>query len=270
MAVKLDLIKNASATNTVNSFDLVRNAYISGITASNDYDYILQAFSAAGLPAVGDAHPSALPIAANTYCTRRTYKETGNRSTAIIELVYQRNILSAEGQTIYEFGTNLTSEENNFDANGMPISVGYKPAGGTLKKYYPRFPALRPQSVLRATRIEYGYINIAAASYVGCVNSAAWAGGKKLQWMCTSINMISQDGGRSYRTTYEFTFNPMAWVARCFYLDRDGNIADTIATHYADNANPYGTGVALDPTDKGWKIAKPYSELNFSSTFGNP
>ncbi len=269
--VKLDLIKDSSATETFQNFALNRLAYISGITASNSYDYIIQAFSASGLPEIGDAHPSALAAAENVVCHQRTYKPTGNNSTAIIELLYKKNVLTAEGQTVYEFGTNMISEETNLDANGNLMSVT-KQAEGALTSAileYCTANVLKPQSILRATRMEYGSLNINAAKYPGAVNNANWAGGARRTWLCSAINCISEDGGRSYKTSYEFTYNPNGWVARVFYKTSYGKIMKSTADDYALVADPFSND-ANKLSGDGWHIYFPYSELNFSSTFGNP
>ena len=78
-----------------------------------------------------------------------------------------------------------------------------------------------PRMVLSLDRKENGTPGALARTYVGAVNVSPIWGDPERTWLCSRIEGVSNDGGRTYNVTYEFVLNPDGWDAGIVFIDSE-------------------------------------------------
>jgi hypothetical protein len=77
----------------------------------------------------------------------------------------------------------------------------------------------RPSVVLRVSRMEKGSPDGKARLYVGTVNSKPIGFDPARSWLCTRIDGTSNDGGETYKVSYEFQYNRDLWIFIGIWID---------------------------------------------------
>ncbi|MHC4145162.1 MAG: hypothetical protein ACYSUD_10330 [Planctomycetota bacterium] len=106
--------------------------------------------------------------------------------------------------------------ETSFDEFGDPI-----PRAESSKRVeqVQRARISIPQLVLRVQRMEKGSPDQKARDFVGTVNSKAIGIDGPRTWLCTRVDGTSNDGGDTYKVTYEFQYNKELWIFIGIWID---------------------------------------------------
>lgn len=110
---------------------------------------------------------------------------------------------------------------------------------------------LVPVVTWRCTRRERESPRGRSKRFVGKVNDSNWNGEPPRTWLCTRIDGRSDDGGKTYITTYEFAFKEDTWDVDLVFTDQETGKPPV------DADNPKGNGVL-----RGLKV---YFEENFAA-----
>lgn len=178
------------------------------------------AYQESDIPKRGQPHPSIPDVQADTI---NVVMEDTDK--AIITVTYRQlsgfklNINDTEPCQI-EVGSSVAEFETQLDLNGDQITVKHiatdisstgvatprtiGPQPGTVKVQVPCLS-------LRFSRRERKDPRKNAMEYTGTVNTGRWLDGDTHTWLCRAINGVSDDGGKSFRVTYEFQYLPDTW-----------------------------------------------------------
>lgn len=135
-------------------------------------------------------------------------------------------------QVIITGGSSLTNAETNLDRNGNVIVTQYtypdpyKEAphlAGETFQHGAMIQKLVPTSRISLTRLEDETPLFFSSVYVGRINSTPFLGAPAGFWMCTEIPFDSQDGGKTYRTTYSFEFKYDSWQQQVVFITESGD-----------------------------------------------
>lgn len=139
------------------------------------------------------------------------------------------------------FGT-LETVRTNTDKDGNKIVVTV-PAGQAGKDITPLVDVQLPRFGFRVTRVEASRPDNAARRFVGKVNSTPFAGQPAGEWLMGPIRGRSDDGGDTYRVTYDLFYNPEDWTSKLRWEDGDGRFYDPVVVvemYNGENFNDLG------------------------------
>ena len=230
------------------------------------------AYQESEIPKRGDPHPTIPNLQADTVAVAMN-----DANKALITVTYRQlsgfklNINDTEPCQI-EIGSSVVEIETPFDVNGEEILLTHTaydvspgvaatataaaiPAGspipriigpqqGKIKKQVPILSA-------RFSRRERSAPLEKSLEYTGTVNGGTFLGGAARTWLCRAINGVSDDGGLSYRVSYEFQYSS----------ERYGWDAIAIATDPTKNNEP----VVKPIWDKGIKRVYTYLQKSFEN-----
>jgi len=236
---------------TISSDGAVLRFFISGLT-KNDHSALKEAYFASGLPYVplvgngagptGDKHP----FVEGLFAVSLTVDEMAGQFGAYATVTYSPqnvNGSSDSGKPSISISTRTSSVLTELDADGNPIVVYFNtqsddvntpPAaadrklagalfggnakgeqGGEVEKQI-------PVTTLRIERTELESPLQKSVYYVGTVNMNTWSRVQKHGWLCTGIDGSSEDGGKTYKTAYEFSFIRDSWNKIAAWVKPDG------------------------------------------------
>jgi len=89
---------------------------------------------------------------------------------------------------------------------------------------------MRPQSTRALQKILSYDPQGLADTYAGKINSSLWQGKAAKTVLCTAIRGYSDDGGDTYKTTFEYQYNSKTWVGEAVFIKDDGKPPDTTDT----------------------------------------
>lgn len=129
-------------------------------------------------------------------------------------------------------GARLQPVTRSLDFAGNQITTEHTyvetdPSGNTTRNELVTQPAeveaLIPTTVLAVTRTESDSPLTFAKDFVGFLNNSTFAGEATRKWLCTAIDGVSDDGGNTYETTYEFEFRNDGWDVEVVHIDPQTN-----------------------------------------------
>jgi hypothetical protein len=226
-----DVIDGSRGELTVHGWDLERIAIVTGVSGDG-HAKVINATNDAGMPNIGDAHPSR----STCYLTRISPEQLTS------EEVHFRLYYSDRG--IAEFGwapdtiqgnCTVSQQDVNVDADNYLTQVSYTyPADyaydanlANTEVIHTQFvPKLIPELILTIKKIEYSNPSAVAREYIGTVNLAGWAGdwtATARTWLCTGIDWISHNQGISYEVVYTFQYRPDGWDSTLNFIDPHTN-----------------------------------------------
>jgi len=255
MAVLKDILDNPTGRFTFDGWTLERTAVVTGVTGSG-HTKILNAMNTAGIPALGDQHPSGAD------CYLREAIPTADSSDIVrIRLVYAdpANMSHRQQLDTIEVGGTLSQISTNKDRFGAIMYTSYDyPAdyeygddlagktidqGGLASIFTPEHTKIK-------SRLEYSDPSTTAEDFVGAVNTAGWNLAPSAlvgTWLCTGILGRSNDGGMSFVVTYSFQYRADSWATEIIFIDpRTGKPPDDLVA------------------DTGYKSYEHYNIMNFN------
>ena len=206
---------------------IVRKFIISEISG-NRPDIIPNAVFASGVPKVGDIHPTV----EFQICTSITTEVIGAVEVAV-NVTYSSAEFAVDEEAqvhITISGTVQSVVTNEFFVSGekqlMILEYEYPadedPEGTAIaKKIVPTASKEQALIVVTLRRLESKTPLNKAAKFVDKTNSKTFLGTGKKTWLCTSINGVSSDGGKTYEVTYVFEYRREDWDVVLAFTDKD-------------------------------------------------
>ena len=124
MAILADLIEGNSGKYTANGWEgVTRIALVSGLAGGTVTNQLNAAMTAAGLPSIGDEHPSYENVT-----LRSIVPESLSGDVVRLRLEYaEQDELDSSTETQFSVGTTVSQSETSLDSAGDEITLRYKP-----------------------------------------------------------------------------------------------------------------------------------------------
>lgn len=234
----VDITDGPSVELTKDGYRAVRVAKVSNLKGDGAAR-LFWAINAVGVPKYGELHPviTNLPVS-------RVHAALASEGTTDIAIVTCEYFFPVGGNLHFaniegiresslpqlEITSTVQSARTQFDYQGNQILLDYireDPDNETSTPLPTQSGDVEyqlPMMVFRFSRREPAniYIGDRARDYVGKVNSVAIFGESGTRfWLCTRIDGVSDDGGLTYNTAYEFQRHPDTWDATVVYVDPD-------------------------------------------------
>lgn len=215
-----DLIEGTSVSEDKNGIKAVRAFLV------EDSSGMAEALSST--PAVFDFHPdyttiqvvskSVTPLGPSTYKVSVNYEPIES----------DQSTTSSEEDTTINIGAAVAQVTSNKDVDGNTVTIknAKSEKGDKLEDKSGLFEVYRPQTSISFSRRENsdgGKPKSDNLDVIGKINNAPFFGYVEKSVLCTGVQAVSNDGGVTYQTTYEFQINPNLWVIDLIYTDEDGN-----------------------------------------------
>jgi len=267
-----DLIKDSGLEVDDGTISIRRSFVVRDISASGDADpsVLWQAFTASGIPPKNSPHPVV------TICRAKRFSVVGmsnNMAAVVVTYIYEgRDQNGAEGWVV-QFDSNVRSETTDVERDEItPLNVfwsGAKDKDGALKPQIAPVQVYKPakrlvfkrrwqggQQVLGIQTLSYPtYPETLQDRFLGKVNLSAFRGGIPHTWLCSGIDAITTDYGRSYEITANFDYRQETWDIWAIYRMASGG--------YPPNAKRV-------PEDGYKRFTKLYYEADFSEFLNLP
>lgn len=183
------------------------------------------AYQESEIPKRGDPHPTIPNLQADTVSVNMD-----DANKALITVTFRQlsgfklNINDTEpcqiegGSAVAEFDTQLDLFGNQITLKHIAYDVAPSTAsnpGALVPRTIGPQPGTVRQQVscpfMRFSRRERLNPRRKSTEYTGAINSGRWLDGDSHTWMCRGINFVSDDGGKSYRVTYDFQYLADTW-----------------------------------------------------------
>jgi len=217
--VRIDRIEGSACRLSADGLEADRVATVSGLSG-HAADRLHAAVEAAGIPRIGDAHPTI----AGLYAHRIEVVPDG--ATAAVVTIHYRSRSAEMGEVpVVEVGSSVVQTTTDTDEVGRRIAVSYSPTGTStdMKTQGARLSVLAPQTTLRFARTEDANPLAKARSFAGTINKTAVFDSDAGTWLCTAIGGRSIGGGGAYEVTYEFQYQDQGWQPTASYTDPQTN-----------------------------------------------
>lgn len=192
-------------------YHVTRIVIVTDITPSGNDSVVYDAITDAGMPAIGDAHPTISTIKLKEINGRAI-----SQTKAKLSLAYSRddNDTTTKSESVARISASTSTEDVNTDKNGDAMETVYSVANSLASwtEYNEQFTAEVERPRLN---FEFGYktslhpisdIN----AYLGKVNSTVWNGYAANTILCSNIT-VDQEGG-DYSVNFSFVYNADTWI----------------------------------------------------------
>lgn len=228
-AVVGDIIDGARAEISTTGLRATRIAHVEGLISKGSAG-LFEAMNASGIPRHGEPFPD-IP---NLWVTgvEAVYEPDSNTQARVIirygfpdiDVGYFDNEPSETTTPRLEVSSSVQSTTTNKDVHGKVFVIDNyhkefrEPDGTPIGTNALPEPAQggevnfqQPTATVRYFRREPGSPGLKSKQYVGTINASPVFGDPAHFWMCTRLDGSTDDGGRSYNTTYEFQRHPDSW-----------------------------------------------------------
>ncbi len=263
----------------------VRNAIVSNIdvpASGYDANVLIKSLAAAGLPQLGDLHPSigncrvqrhVVRGLASNQCTIAIYYETPQTGAFAVSPV---------GTFVLRDASALTTEETQVTytgavAKGQPLLIKYKPTSGSNQQPVSHVASVQhlvPLRVLSASAVLNSKPPDTMLSAIGRVNASWWQGLPEGYWLCAGItSQIQQQNGSLAIYTCEASFitkQARDWSSFVTFKDERGRVPADISKDDVALLQGYSYGSVLGSpaTANGLLKCALYDRSDFPSLFG--
>ena len=258
MTIQIDITEGTTINHDADGYSLDRMAIVTGVTGSANAR-IYNAVNDAGLPSLGDAHPTITDIYLNnkrgdalepevvqvtlSYSSIRGYPGTTN------------TLKSASASTSPQTVTADKDGTDMFALYQTDADFAKVPPVATKENFRISIESPRAQFEFEYTiddsPLATAFPNALIDTYLGKVNSVAWNGYGVRTILCTAINITQQGAG--YRVGISFMYNPDLWEYNAVIAVPT---SDLESTYTSDPTLDYGTGI------KNFKV---YKEVSFAA-----
>jgi len=237
MATVADVTSGSSVSETENGVDAVRAFLVSNVGGTGS-QAAAKALRATRIPALYSYHPSILDL----QCYNKTAEvASGSSSDQFTVLCRYKKIDDGEVPQDEQPGTGGTERkvppqiniggtvqtvQTTNDKDGEPIALG--PLTVIKNGEETNFPEQTGVVNIQVPQVTVRFVERRAESpgslafiFVGTVNSTNFLGLGPGKVLCTRINGVSEDGGKSFKTEYEFQTNLNGWDANVIYIDQE-------------------------------------------------
>lgn len=226
----------------VNGTSARRTFLVMGLTGTVS-QRVLEALQVEGIPRRGDAHPGDqfLPVLRVHAAILEEHAELAQVTVSYgIPEAADATEPSIEPVQVVRLGASVQTVQTMFDANGDLIVIDYASEAAQATILQPvTVEYQQPVRTRHYRRREHPTEEVAGVSmtadaksefYAGRVNSVAIWGKAAGMWLCTSIEVDSDDGGASVVLDYNFQGAPPGrdWDAVAIYQNADGTTPSDI------------------------------------------
>ena len=205
--------------------ELVRAYHVSGLVSNPD-GQLLEAIQDPAIPAMSDVHPQASGL----FVVRKRAVPAG-RNTAYVECIYSNTsgatwnqptpTPGADGEDVKQISSSVVSERRTRDRGNQPMTMSPPASVSGWPQYLSEAEVFRPVGELVFERSEGEVPAQRARTLVGKVNQFAIGAYGAEELLFARFNSISTDGGRVWRSTYNFRHDPRQWKHRDTYKGDD-------------------------------------------------
>ena len=225
--VTIDLVDGNQGRLTDAGWELIRIANVKNVSGVGSARLIIAA-EAAGMPIIGDAHPSR-----NTAFLESIDPLSTATDIVKLKLTYKERFDTFQIQT----SNDVIQDETNFDDG---LGIGGDPENPRIIQVQYTYPDdyeydenLRELKITQSALVskfvpqrrlvfrlrELFSPEDLAAVHVGTVNESLWRGGNTRTWLCTGIDGTTSDGGIHWDNVYSFQYKRDLWQAVVIFID---------------------------------------------------
>ncbi len=262
MPLLSDLAENHYLREVSGALEIVRVYRVSGMLSSPELQ-LLEARNFAGVPDFGDSYPGG--AVNDRYIVRAKDVYPDGPNAARVEVTYSDrpgntwfqpdpSDPDTDGLDVKQFSSALKATRVITDRTGTVMEIPAPLSVASWPPYIAATEMLRPVATLEFERVETAAATARARTYFGAVNEFAL--GTTGQWAVRTLlfarfNSRSDDGGRRWRNSYAFSYDPDTWDHEDIYHGLDGKpIVDDPPTKFEIYALADFSALALDWDDE--------------------
>ena len=230
MPLLSDITRAAVIRQIAGALEVTRTFRVTGIIASST-EVLFTAINFAGMPRVGDEYPGRPEYRVRDITAR---PDGGAGNDVLVNVVYSNKTgqtwqqkepdTGTLGQDVKQVSTGLAEFTTSLDAAGSPMIVTVPPSESNKKPYISVATTQRPTAALVFERTETVPPSIKIRNQVGKMNSLDIGPWPAQTLLFTRLDAQSLDGGRIWRTIYEFSFSSVFWNHRDRFTRADGKV----------------------------------------------
>ncbi len=239
-----------------------------------DPNIMVKALGSAGMPQLGNAHPSIAGITVQRHIIRGL-----SNDQASVEIYYETPQHGAAISTVLITGsTELQTESAGVDGSGNALVISYTPSGGSVQNRHIPMNRLTPLRRIKVKVSQTSAPTVTQKACVGRVNELPWEGLTKGYWLCDGFAFESDNAVTTWTTEASFVTRVYRdWKEYAIWIDENGltpegllvgqNLASIKTAMNAVYA--YGS-LASAQNPNGFKVVGFYPTADFGLIFGNP
>jgi len=239
MATVRDLVEGSRVSQTLEGIEATRVFLVDNVGGATGAARIASALNASGIPSLYSYHPNLSDL----QCYNKNAEPASGSSIRQMRVTCQYKQLDDDevpqddnpgtgGGTTpkkaqINIGSTVQTVQTTNDKDGKEIILGpvdVPQDDGSVKTYPEQTGIVNvqvPQTTIRFSERRPESPGGLAFAFVGKVNSTSFVGIPKGMVLCTRINGVSEDGGKTFKTDYEFQVNFYKWEAQVIYIDQD-------------------------------------------------
>lgn len=231
IVVTFDLVSNHEVTEIIGGVELTRVVRVTGLTAAPD-GQLLEALRDSGVPQIFTLWPGE-----PWYVIRREAFPDGPNAARIV-LTYGNNNRSTfnqpeppvnDGLDVKQFSAGIQEVETTRDEGDVKMSIAPPASLAGLPNYLSTARIFKPNGTLLFERLESSPPGARVRDYLGMLNSIGLGSYPARSLLFARLDAQSDDGGRQWRCTYEFRYDPGLWKHRDRYRAPDNKVPDDAA-----------------------------------------
>ena len=248
--VRFDLETGHQLREVLGGVEIIRVLMVEGLTAAPQ-GQLLEALRDPAVPNLGNVYPGETFY----FVTEREAFPAG-RNKARVVLTYSNRqgttwnqpIPIGDGQDIKQFTASTVRRKEIFDNSATKMTIPATVLTEGFPDYVSEADVERPAGALQFERSESAPPTQRVRDMVGTVNATSLGGGS---WGAKTLlfarcDGYSDDGGRVWRVTYEFRYDPQGWVHKDRFHGPDGKVPTDAVDHTFDIYNDINWNLGLD------------------------
>ena len=254
--VEEDLVSGHRAVYVASSAEIVRTFRVWDLT-SQPWAQLDEALTDPNIPDIGDFYPT--PPANNNLRVREKSAVPDGPNAARVTCIYSNRQGPTwnqappvnDGQDVKQITASIVPKRTTLDEVGAPMLLNPPASAPSLPDYKSEADIQKPVGALVFERTEADPPSARMRGKVGLLNSDTLGGNYPIRTLLFArLDAQSDDGGATWRVTYEFRYDPDGWVHRDTYKFQSGRaIADAAETTWDVYAATTFSDLGLDFSD---------------------
>ena len=226
-----DLVEGHSVNRIFARTEIRRIARIDGLTAAPEQQ-MLEALAAPDMPQLGDQYPGE-----PAWVLTETEATPNGPNAARVQLYYTNKVgptwnqppppvPGTPGLDVKQFSGSFSRRKTTQDNTGSPMLLATPTKYAGWPAYLSEAEVNFPVGVLGFERTENEPPADTWRTYGSTLNQSAIGSYAALTLLFSRLSAQSDDGGRTWRCTYEFQWDPNGWQHEDSYKGPDGKVTD--------------------------------------------
>ena len=224
-----DLVSGHVLVDVNGGSTITRVFHVTGLVAA-PHGQLLEALRDPGIPDIGDIYPNEAALTAQRHEVR-----PAGVNGAIIEVLYgvanrprggtwnqPIPLPGNDGQDVKQVSSTLREIITHFDVNSNRMILTPPPSKSNGLSFISKAKRFVPVANIVFERTETTAQNARIRSHFGRINSLAVGSFGVRTLLFHAYDSVSPDGGRSWQTTYEFTYDGDGWDHEDIWRDENG------------------------------------------------